>query len=262
MNTEDTPQSETTHGRATGFHSVAGRAEQSPLAAYRDLVIGRPGFGAFLRHELSMLAFGMTPGATGLALRRLCFRGLFAACGRKVTFGVGLTLRQPGSMTLGAGCFLDDFVSLSARGRDAAIELEPRVFLGRGSILTARDGAIRIGEQSNISSQCRLGIENGTIAIGRQVLIAAFTYVGGGRHRIDRTDVPIMEQGGAARGGVTIEDDVWIGAGAMVMDGVRIGKGAVIGARSLVTQDIPPMSVAYGSPAQVVRQRGETTSSS
>ena len=56
---------------------------------------------------------------------------------------------------------------------------------------------------------------------------------------------------------VTIEDDVWIGAGVRVMDGVRIGRGSVIGAGAVVTKSIPPNSVAVGMPARVVGQRGE-----
>jgi acetyltransferase-like isoleucine patch superfamily enzyme len=52
-----------------------------------------------------------------------------------------------------------------------------------------------------------------------------------------------------------IEDEAWIGAHVTVLPGVRIGKGAVLGAGSVVTADIPPMAVAIGSPARVVRYR-------
>ena len=52
---------------------------------------------------------------------------------------------------------------------------------------------------------------------------------------------------------ITIEDDVWIGAGVTILAGVTIGRGSVIGAHSLVTKDIPPMSVAVGTPCKVLR---------
>ena len=52
-----------------------------------------------------------------------------------------------------------------------------------------------------------------------------------------------------------IEDDVWLGMGVKVMDGVRIGRGAVVGANAVVTKDIPPYSVAVGVPARVIRKR-------
>jgi len=54
-----------------------------------------------------------------------------------------------------------------------------------------------------------------------------------------------------------IDDDVWLGAGVIVLNGVTIGRGAVIGAGAVVTKDVPPYSVAVGVPAVVVRRRGE-----
>lgn len=57
-----------------------------------------------------------------------------------------------------------------------------------------------------------------------------------------------------ARGPVTIEDDAWIGAGAVILPGVRIGRGAVVGANSVVTEDVPPLTVVAGLPARPVRQ--------
>jgi acetyltransferase-like isoleucine patch superfamily enzyme len=57
------------------------------------------------------------------------------------------------------------------------------------------------------------------------------------------------------KGPIVVQDDVWIGAGATVLAGVTIGKGSVIGAGSVVTRDIPPYSIAVGSPCKVVRRR-------
>jgi acetyltransferase-like isoleucine patch superfamily enzyme len=57
-----------------------------------------------------------------------------------------------------------------------------------------------------------------------------------------------------ARGDITIEADAWIGAGAVILPGVRIGRGAVVGAGSVVTESVPPLSVAAGQPARVLRQ--------
>jgi maltose O-acetyltransferase len=58
----------------------------------------------------------------------------------------------------------------------------------------------------------------------------------------------------AARGPVTIEDDAWIGSGAVILPGIRIGKGAVVGANSVVTEDVPPLTVVAGLPARPIRQ--------
>jgi len=57
-----------------------------------------------------------------------------------------------------------------------------------------------------------------------------------------------------ARGPVTIEEDAWIGAGAVILPGVRIGRGAVVGANSVVTEDVPPLTVVAGLPARPIRQ--------
>ncbi len=64
-----------------------------------------------------------------------------------------------------------------------------------------------------------------------------------------------MRQGYDSRGGVVIEDDVWLGAGVMILDGVRVGTGCVVGAGSVVTKELPPFSVAVGVPARIVANR-------
>jgi acetyltransferase-like isoleucine patch superfamily enzyme len=61
-----------------------------------------------------------------------------------------------------------------------------------------------------------------------------------------------MDQGITAQG-IVIEDNCWIGAGAIVLDGVTIGRGACVGAGSVVTKSVPPHSLAVGSPARVIR---------
>ena len=64
---------------------------------------------------------------------------------------------------------------------------------------------------------------------------------------------PFIDQGITAEG-ITIEDDVWIGAGAVVTDGTTVGKGAVVAAGSVVTRDVPPHTVVGGVPATRIRR--------
>ena len=90
--------------------------------------------------------------------------------------------------------------------------------------------------------------------MGRHGLFAAYTYLVGGGHEFDRPDVPVLEQGRSSRG-ITLGDNVWLGTGTKVLDGVRIGRDVVVGAGAVVTEDLPDGAVAVGIPARVVRRR-------
>jgi acetyltransferase-like isoleucine patch superfamily enzyme len=93
------------------------------------------------------------------------------------------------------------------------------------------------------------------IRVGDQVLIGPYTVVVSYDHGFADPSRPIREQ--ECQGGrVTIDDDVWIGAHCIITCNVTIGRGSVIGAGSVVTHDIPPGSIAHGSPARVVGHRG------
>jgi acetyltransferase-like isoleucine patch superfamily enzyme len=177
-----------------------------------------------------------------------------------VLIGKNITLHRPGRVEVGNHTFIDDNVSLLVRGADGRIKLGEKVLIGKGCILQVRSGAIDISSYASISSYCRIG-STGTVSIGRYSLVSAFTYIGGANHSISRTDVPMMFQGVEAKGGVIIEDDVWIGSHCAILDGVRIGRGCVIGACSLVNTDIPEYSVAYGVPARIAGKRTADTSS-
>jgi acetyltransferase-like isoleucine patch superfamily enzyme len=75
-------------------------------------------------------------------------------------------------------------------------------------------------------------------------------------HIFEDSSRPFVDQGITAQG-ITVEDDVWIGSGAIVTDGVTIGQGAVVAAGAVVTRDVPPRTVVAGSPARVIRQVGD-----
>jgi acetyltransferase-like isoleucine patch superfamily enzyme len=205
-----------------------------------------------------LLTFFLTyrAGMIGLFLRQKLYRKLFRSLGPKVAFGNGISLKQPGKISIGRGCIIDDQVNLSVRGSaEAGISIQDSAYIGRNTELKAREGKISIGEQSSIGSNCRIATNEGQIAIGREVFIAAFCYIGGGNHRFDRTDISIVRQGSQSKGGVTIGDDVWIGSNCVIADGVSIGKGAIIGSCSYVNKNIPAYAIAFGSPATVRRTR-------
>ncbi len=95
--------------------------------------------------------------------------------------------------------------------------------------------------------------------VGHHALFAAYTYLVGGGHEFEGGDLAVIDQPRTSRG-IELGDNVWLGAGAKVLDGVRIGSGSVVGAGAVVTADLPEGAVAVGVPAKVVRRRASEPS--
>lgn len=116
-------------------------------------------------------------------------------------------------------------------------------------------GDVVIGERCVINPQCVLYSGNG-ILIGNDVLVAPGTAIVPANHAFGRRDVPVREQGFVpSKGGVRIEDDVWIGANCVVLDGAHIERGAVIAAGSVVRGRIPAYEIWGGVPAKRLGER-------
>ncbi|MBO4490105.1 MAG: acetyltransferase [Lentisphaeria bacterium] len=141
--------------------------------------------------------------------------------------------------------------------RNGGIEIGARSLVAAGAIIA---GNVKIGQDSSVQNYTVIvgyGTQEnpvGQIRIGNGVRIAAHCMIVGGNHRFDDPEKPIREQGIEPKP-IVIEDDVWIGGRVNIMAGVTIGHGCVIGAGSVVTRDIPPMSIAVGVPARPVSRR-------
>ncbi|MGE4048679.1 MAG: acyltransferase [Acetobacteraceae bacterium] len=117
-------------------------------------------------------------------------------------------------------------------------------------------GDVVIGRGTVINSGCVLYTGHG-IRIGCNVLIAANCTFAPTNHAFADPARPIRCQGfQPSRGGIVIEDDVWIGANTVLVDGARVSHGSVIGAASLVRGTLPPFCIAIGAPARVRGWRG------
>ena len=117
------------------------------------------------------------------------------------------------------------------------------------------DGDIEIGEHCYINPHCVLYSGNG-IKLGNYVLIAPNTSIVPANHAINRRDVYIRNQGFAqSRGGVVIEDDVWIGANCVLLDGTYIERGAVIAAGSVLNTRVAAHTIWGGVPAKFIKDR-------
>lgn len=176
---------------------------------------------------------GALPGRTGRLLRRLYWRGRFAACGPTLSIGEHADIACPENVRLG-----------------------DRIYVARGFVLRACEGGrIEVGNDFGANGNVRLIADcGGEIIIGNLVNLGPNVVVRAADHAFDRVDVPIRAQGHAA-GRIEIGSDVWIAANVVVVRGARIGDHAVIGAGSVVTGEIPAFAVAAGAPARVIRYR-------
>jgi acetyltransferase-like isoleucine patch superfamily enzyme len=95
----------------------------------------------------------------------------------------------------------------------------------------------------------------GIVRFGNHVMTAPGCVFVGGSHGFESRDMPMMLQECLNEGGVTIGNDVWIGANCTILDGVEIGNGAIVGAGSVVTKNVEPYAIVAGTPAKLIRHR-------
>jgi virginiamycin A acetyltransferase len=137
-------------------------------------------------------------------------------------------------ISIGANTVVDSFVKIKPAG---------------GS------GNLRIGCNTVINSGVVFYTGNGVI-IGNSVAVAANCVFAPVNHEFSKRAVEIMSQGfSPSKGGIIVEDDVWIGAGCVLLDGAILRKGCVIGALSLVRGEIPAYSVNAGNPIKFIGWR-------
>jgi acetyltransferase-like isoleucine patch superfamily enzyme len=133
-----------------------------------------------------------------------------------------------------------------------SIVIGARCDIGEGAVLDSHGGAIAIGDDCSVNPYAVLYGQGG-LTIGSGVRIAAHAVLVPANHGIDR-DLPIFRQPQTKRG-IVVEDDVWIGSGARILDGVTLAIGSVIGAGAVVTRSTEPYSINLGVPARQVGTR-------
>jgi acetyltransferase-like isoleucine patch superfamily enzyme len=232
--------------------------DRSLRSKYSGLFLGRKSFWGLLKYEFINLFITPVPGALGFWLRRMFYPRLLQKVGKGVVFGRNITLRHPHKITVGANSFIDDNVVLDAKGSaNEGIRIGENAYIGRNTILSCKEGSIYLDDFCNISANCNLLSET-EIRLGKYCFLAGECYlVAGGNHNISNTSTPIMFQPSLTKGGIKIGEDVWLGAGVIVLDGVAIGKGSVIGAGAVVAASLPEYSYAVGLRALRIRNRRE-----
>jgi acetyltransferase-like isoleucine patch superfamily enzyme len=174
--------------------------------------------------------------------------------GRDIHVEPSSLLSYPSRMRMGDGVRIGPHVAVRANSaRAEAIRLDAGCLLQDGAVLNASEGRIEIGERTWIGPYVVI-YGNGTVTIGRDVMVAAhscITSVGHGHADLSR---PMMAQP-ITVAPVTIEDDVWIGMNCTILPGVRIGRGAIVAAGALVRRDVAPYEIVGGVPARTIGRR-------
>ncbi|MCW5200461.1 acyltransferase [Desulfobulbus sp. F4] len=152
---------------------------------------------------------------------------------------------------------LDDYVFLSFRGEnEQSIQIGSNVLIARFSQIKVRSGQLSLADNISIGPFCYLGTVS-TLTVGEHSLFGANCFIGGIQHGFSDPSTPIAAQPLVDRGGVSIGRDVWVGAHAVINDGVQIGDGAIVGSNAVVTKNVPPLAIVAGVPAKVIGRRGE-----
>jgi maltose O-acetyltransferase len=136
------------------------------------------------------------------------------------------------------------------RGHGRNIWFDPDGFYSFDNIILGSD--ITLGYRPVIMAS------ESVIRIGSKVMFGPHVTVVGGNHNtaeIGRFMYDVKEKRPEDDKGVLIEDDVWVGANAVILHGVTIGRGSIVGAGSVVTKSVPPYAIVAGSPAKVIKFR-------
>jgi acetyltransferase-like isoleucine patch superfamily enzyme len=162
-------------------------------------------------------------------------------------------ISNPNRVTMGSNVVVEKYSRLIANGDSGSITIGDNVYIQPYVLIKANSGKIRIGNGCSVNDGSML-FGHGGLTIGNDVHISPGVVMVPMNHVYKDPNIIISEQG-ETREGIIIEDDVWVGAKVVILDGVTIGKGSVIGAGAVVTKSVPSYSVAVGSPAKVIKQR-------
>jgi acetyltransferase-like isoleucine patch superfamily enzyme len=125
---------------------------------------------------------------------------------------------------------------------------EPHVW-----ITAPGEARVRIGSQSFLNIGVMVAAHQ-LVEIGDHCMFANGCFVSDANHRYDDPDKPVPWQGFTTKGPTRVGDNVWCGANVVITSGVTVGERCVIGANSVVTQNLPPFSIVFGAPARVVKR--------
>jgi acetyltransferase-like isoleucine patch superfamily enzyme len=165
---------------------------------------------------------------------------------RRLLTRAGRRWRTNGPVFFGRGLELQ-----IARG--ARVEFGRFVWVGDGTKIRCHEGVVEIGDKTVLGQECTISAYR-RVRIGEQCVIADRAMFIDFDHGVVEVERPIRKQGIYMRD-VEVGSNVWIGYGACVLRGVRVGDNSIVGTNSVVTKDVPANAVVAGIPARVIRMR-------
>ncbi|MEX2108645.1 MAG: acyltransferase [Solirubrobacterales bacterium] len=181
---------------------------------------------------------GMLNPQYGLLLARYLWRRLLTQAGWRWS--------TRGPLFLGSGLELQ----IAKRGK---VDFGRFVWIGHGTKIRCHEGIVEIGDKSVLGQECTISAYQ-RVRIGEQCVIADRAMFIDFDHGVVEVERPIRKQGIYTRD-VEVGSNVWIGYGACILRGVRVGDNSIIGTNSVVTKDVPANAVVAGIPARIIRMR-------
>lgn len=135
------------------------------------------------------------------------------------------------------------------------LKIGPRVDI-MANVIIMSPQKVSIGHDVLLNAGTKIGGQRG-VTIGNYVMLGYNVNLVSENHQFNNPKLPIKKQGFFG-GPIVIEDDVWIGANAVILPNVTIGRGSVVGANAVVTKDVLPYSIVGGIPAKLIRPRFNT----
>ncbi len=179
-------------------------------------------------------------------------------CGGALFMGKRVQLRHTGLIHLGRSVIIEDGVLIDALSLEG-VQIDDNVTIARGAVIQCTGVISQLGVGMSVGTNSAIGAytfigAQGGVQIGSDVIMGPRVNIHSEDHGYDDVNTPMRLQP-VRRQGVVIENDCWIGAGAIILDGVRIGRGCVVAAGSVVNQSIPSYKVVAGVPARIVKDR-------
>lgn len=227
---------------------------QSKIRIYKSLIYGDGSFLSFVYFEIVTMILINIPGALGIMLRGIFYRPFFKKPGKGLLIGRNVLFRHPKSIEVGDNVVFDENSVIDAKGSGNTVHIGNNVYIGRNTIISCKNGDILLEENVNIGHNC-IVFSSYNLIIGSGTMIAAYCHILSGGEYDYESSIPFCEQTGKIPSKPTyIGKNCWLGSDVTVVSEKVIGDHCVIGAKSLVSKDIPSDSIAFGTRIKVYRK--------